>query len=232
MPIKRIPNRKARALSSEQKVAFALLLFLGIGGVFLGFRSFGVNIRRPFDLQVARYLKGEKFLTSSQREQKELEASKTRDVDGDGLMDYDELYVYKTSPYLTDSDSDGFDDKTEIFSGNDPTCPKDTDCDQEVDAAPSGDAVSGLVKAFGDSSAILSTGQFDFENPQDVENFFKQATMDEIRNALLKAGVPKEQLDQITDEELTQFFNSTLEDASKQGAFDHLVKEKESETSP
>lgn len=227
MPIKRVRHREARALSSEQKVAFALLLFLGLGGIFFGFRSFGTNIRRPFDLQIATYLKGEKFLTSSQREQQELEASKTRDTDGDGLMDYDELYVYKTSPYLTDSDSDGFDDKTEIFSGNDPTCPKETDCDVQAEAVSTDTGVSSLVEAFGSSSAILSSGQLNFEKPEDVKAFFQQATISEIRNALLQAGVPQEQLDQISDEQLTEFFNSTLEDAADQGAFDDLVKQNE-----
>ncbi len=224
MAIKRVRHREARALSSEQKVAFALLLFLGIGGIFFGFRSFGSNIRRPFDLQVARYLKGEKFLTSSQKEQQELEASKTRDVDGDGLTDYDELYVYKTSPYLTDSDSDGFDDKTEVFSGNDPTCPKENDCGDQAEISGDQNEVSSLVEAFGSSASILQSGQIDFEKPEDVENFFRQATLEEIRNALKQAGVSQEQLDQITDEELMEFFNSTLNEAANEGAFDVLVK--------
>jgi hypothetical protein len=231
MAIKRVRTAKPRPLSAEQKVAFAILLFLGLGGVILGFRSFGTIIRRPFDLQIAKYLKGEKFLTSSQREAQELEASKTRDVDGDGLMDYDELYVYKTSPYITDSDSDGFDDKTEVFSGNDPTCPKDTDCRAAAqgETATSDEVLPGLANAFGNTASILASGKVDFKNPEDVKAFFQRATIVEIRKALLQAGVSKEQLDQINDETLMQFFNSTLDDASNQGAFDALVKKEESD---
>lgn len=227
MPIKRVPRQTPRTLTVEQKVAFVLLLFLGLGGAYFGFRSFRSTISRPFDLQIARYLKGDKFTTSSQREQQELEASKTRDTDGDGVTDYDELNIYKTSPYLTDSDSDGFDDKTEIFSGNDPTCPKDTECKAEDEVATDTSEIPELVEAFGNASSILSAGEFDFNSPEDVEAFFKQATLDEIRNALLKAGVPQDELDQISDEALEEFFNSTLADASKKGAFDALVKESE-----
>lgn len=224
MPIKRIPRAERRELSLEQKVAFVLLLFLAIGGVFLGFRSFGVNIRRPFDLQIANYLSGDTFVPTSTREQQELEASKSRDTDGDELTDYDELSVYKTSPYLTDSDSDGFDDKTEVFSGNDPTCPKEKDCSVVTEeVVPEDTSMTGLIEAFGNSASILASGEFDFENPEDVENFFKQATLQEIRNALIQAGVPKEDLDQISDEELSAFFNSTLQQASEQGVFDPLV---------
>ncbi len=230
MAIKRVRTREPRPLSTEQKVAFAILLFLGLGGVVLGFRSFGTTINRPFDLQIAKYLKGEKFLTSSQRDAQELEASKTRDIDGDGLMDYDELYVYKTSPYITDSDSDGFDDKMEVFSGNDPNCPKDTDCRQSTgnETATSDKVLPGLANAFGNTASILASGKVDFNSPEDVKAFFQKATIGEIRNALLQAGVPKDQLDQIDDEMLMQFFNSTLDDASSQGAFDALVKKEES----
>lgn len=224
MSIKRVKTREPRPLSTEQKVAFAILCFLGLGGVILGFRSFGVTINRPFDLQIAKYLKGEKFLTSSQREAQEMEASKTRDIDGDGLVDYDELYVYKTSPYITDSDSDGFDDKTEVLSGNDPTCAKDQDCKETSEIAGADDVLPGLVNAFSDTASILASGKVDFNTPEDVKEFFKQATIEEIRNALLQAGVPKEQLDQIDDETLTKFFNSTLDEASEKGAFDSLLK--------
>jgi len=228
MPIKRVATREPRALTLEQKVAFGLLLFLGFGGILLGFRSFGVNINRPFDLQIANYLSGEKFTTSSEREAKELEASKTRDTDQDGLTDYDELSVYKTSPYLADSDSDTFDDKTEIFSNNDPNCPKDSTCEELTgdDAVSEKDAVSGLVGAFGDAASILSSSDVDFQNPEDLKKFFQQATIEEIRSALLKSGVSQEELDKIDDETLMKFFTDTLNDASQKGAFDAPVEEK------
>ena len=105
-----------KPLSAEQKVAFVLLMFFGIGGLVLGFRSFGANIRRPFLEQLAGIQSG--YLTLEAREEQEVAEAKTRDSDGDGLSDYDEQQVYKTSAFLKDTDSDGIDDATEIFSGD------------------------------------------------------------------------------------------------------------------
>lgn len=39
-----------------------------------------------------------------------------RDSDGDGLVDFDEVYRFKTDPKRADSDGDGIPDKTEIWS--------------------------------------------------------------------------------------------------------------------
>ncbi len=39
-----------------------------------------------------------------------------RDSDGDGLVDFDEIYRFKTDPERADSDGDGIPDKTEIWS--------------------------------------------------------------------------------------------------------------------
>ena len=39
-----------------------------------------------------------------------------RDSDGDGLMDFDEIYRFHTDPYNSDSDGDGITDKVEIHS--------------------------------------------------------------------------------------------------------------------
>ena len=60
--------------------------------------------------------------------QDDLAALQTKDTDSDSLSDYDELYIYNTSPYLKDTDSDSYDDKTEVTSGNDPNCPSGQTC--------------------------------------------------------------------------------------------------------
>ncbi len=43
-----------------------------------------------------------------------------QDTDGDGLSDYDEIYVYGTDPYDMDTDNDSFDDGFEVAYGSDP----------------------------------------------------------------------------------------------------------------
>lgn len=51
-----------------------------------------------------------------------------RDSDQDKISDYDELYVYDTSPYLEDTDSDGKNDYDEIKQGTDPKCLLGSQC--------------------------------------------------------------------------------------------------------
>jgi hypothetical protein len=43
-----------------------------------------------------------------------------RDSDRDGISDYDEERLYKTDPYVADSDQDGYTDGAEVLSGYDP----------------------------------------------------------------------------------------------------------------
>ncbi len=43
------------------------------------------------------------------------------DSDNDGVTDYDEVNIYSTNPYTSDSDGDGYSDGSEIMSGYDPT---------------------------------------------------------------------------------------------------------------
>ncbi|NQV89064.1 MAG: hypothetical protein HQ488_01960 [Parcubacteria group bacterium] len=226
MPTQRVKHRPPATLSAEQKVAFAILMFLGFGGVVLGFFSFGANLDRPIQKQIAEMYTGQEFLTSSDREARELEESKSKDTDGDGLVDYDELYVYKTSPYLSDSDSDGFDDKSEVFSGNNPNCPTGTDCFTTSGASENVDGqtgvAAGLIGGLGEDS-ILAAGAVKFDSQADVENFFKQATIEQIRSALVDSGMSEVELSEIDDETLQEFFYTVVDDANDSGAFEELI---------
>lgn len=61
-----------------------------------------------------------------------------RDSDGDEVNDYDELYVYETSPLKPDTDDDGLNDYDEIFEyGTDPLV-----ADSDEDGLSDGDEVN------------------------------------------------------------------------------------------
>lgn len=113
----------------REKIVLIILIFLGFGTLILGFLEIKKNLKEPFIVTST----GETS-TLSLKEREELEKLeslmelKNKDSDQDNLSDYDELYLFNTSPYLEDSDSDGFRDKEEIDSGNDPNCPKGKSC--------------------------------------------------------------------------------------------------------
>lgn len=219
-----LPN----GLSTEQKTAAVLLLFLGLGGIIVGFLSFGAALRRPFDVQLANAPKG--FLLDSQKQSAEIEAMKTRDTDGDGLTDYDEVYVYKTSPYLKDTDSDGIDDKTEILAGTDPNCPEGKTCVAESPMSATAVAPTALPSLVpptptgGVSPDVASNSTLaqaavngKFASQADVVAYLKSLGAPQARQLLLQAGLTKDKLDPLTDAQVLQLFGQIVDKAAAAG---------------
>ena len=112
-------------------------------------------------------------------------ALQQQDSDSDGLTDYDELYLYGTSPYLTDTDSDGYSDKMEVDSGNNPNCAPDTTCGP-VFIAPTAT-----------ESSIGGT-----------------PTAEDIRALLRQAGVSDDEIAKYDDIKLLQIYNEVAGEVS------------------
>lgn len=217
-------KQKGQELTNEQKIAFVLLVFLGIGGLVFGSMSFGAMIRRPFELQLAAASNAQPYLTLTQKEEKQKEDQKTMDTDSDGLSDYDELYVFRTSPYVADTDSDGLSDSSEVYGGQNPNCPEGKTCSgTSGDTAGANDSASDLVNSISATPFGNDLAQYDFQSEADVEAFVKSITIDQIRSALTQAGVPADRLESITDAELKQLFSQTLSEASASGELSALI---------
>ena len=124
------------------------------------------------------------------------EELKQLDTDEDGLSDFDEVYVYKTSAYLQDSDSDGVSDFEEIYNGEDPNCPLGQVCFVGVDKYASNNS--------SDNSDIDTNTK---------NSFLYQLSSTQIRALLVQGGAMSEsEIDLFSDEEIMDIYYKFLED--------------------
>ena len=186
------------ALRIEDRLTTIALVVIGGLTLLLGVFNIRQTIKATFFGEL-----GASDVTLNQAEQNQLNNLRFKDTDSDGVTDYDELYVYNTSPYLADSDSDGTDDNTEIAAGTDPNC-NGADCMQirtgnqtvSTNTAPSGTVNTSSTT----NTAVAGTAG--------------TPTTAEIRQTLLNAGVAQEMLDQIDDATLLQLYQETLTETS------------------
>lgn len=150
---------------------------------------------RAFYERVSDLQNQDNLLSSESDEAQNLAEAENRDTDNDGLNDAHELTIYNTSPYLSDSDSDGIDDKTEIESGQNPNCPEGTACSEERTGENGDGATVAGEEAFSDfnTSEVLGIDL----NSDDID-------VDQVRQALKDQGVPADQVDALSDEELLE----------------------------
>ncbi len=111
-------------------VPYAVSFFI-VAGIIVtaAFFSFRNNLTSSFKPVVAEYEKSvQDAILAQQAEAEKTLKEMTADDDLDGISNYEETNVHNTSPYLSDSDSDGLSDKYEIDTGTDPLCPSGQEC--------------------------------------------------------------------------------------------------------
>ncbi len=184
------------------------------------------QLRTPFMVPKSLLKNSQAFFAQQQEEANKLEAMKTKDTDRDGLSDYAETYLYNTSPYLSDSDSDGIADSLEIAQGTDPNCPKGKSCvqplDQQVATGRSSSTLFGELGAVpqvpqaaaevlvGASSSSISGVQAFVANPPAPSSM----TPDQIRSYLVASGLVREdQISSLPDEQLIQVYEAAYQEA-------------------
>lgn len=203
----------------EQKVGLLIFSVVGVGGLILSIVFMAQSLRAPFEVDYD----GELFVSGSERQAQEIERQRTSDTDGDGINDYDELNVYRTSPYLQDSDSDGFDDGQEIKSGNDPNCPTGENCGRAVDRGVNSPLIASDLS---DELPFEEAGLGDvIQDASDVEALLGQLTNEDIRGALLQQGIDQETIDSLSDDELRELFNTALAELSASGAITEILEQ-------
>ena len=180
-------------LPQRHRAGAWVVLLMGIVGLGIGVIQWRGSFKTAFATPGT-----ERFRTPAQVEEERVEAMKTKDTDADGLNDHEESYVYQTSPYLADSDSDGEDDRTELAAGEDPNCPKGKDC--------------GAFYGVMDASAT-STGAGLEEQEQVIFEQLMNPTPDQIRQMLLQSGLDPAEIEGIDDATLLELYHQSLAEA-------------------
>ncbi|MBU1132400.1 hypothetical protein KKC32_04110 [Patescibacteria group bacterium] len=178
------------ALKRNQKVALIFIGFIGLSIIALGFIQITRALSIPFPL-----IGGKTTDTQANSQQTTDPADedpavlKGKDTDSDQINDFDEMYVYETSPYLADSDSDGISDFDEISKGEDPNCPLGQECFRS------------------------STGEAAAEQSSTAEVNVDNISPAQLREILVSSGnFTREQVDAIDDATILEAYKQTLKD--------------------
>lgn len=196
--------------SKTRKLVIFIFTVVGVFLLFLSFRQLKNNIYNPFSFAK----QPSENLSAAEADVLSSYVLQTTDTDGDELSDYDELYVYGTSPFLADTDSDGVSDYSEVMGGADPLCAEGQDCyglsDPSFVVSPDLSGNTGL-----NTEEASST---EAENLAVVEDIISgQADPAFLRNLLLTNGFSEEDLNQISDEDLqAAYFEVVSEQLSAQ----------------
>lgn len=195
--------------SREQKAALSIVISFGSLALIFGSFYLWKHIASPFAITYS----GPRFLTGDEKEAEEARKAKQSDTDKDGVNDYDELYVYKSSPYLSDSDSDGLSDLSEITSGEDPNCATGAACETVVkEESDIEDTFLGdVADTYRDSADGAPTAEVQATQAiQAIQNM----TPDQMRQLLLEAGANQEAVAALSDEQLKAYFTAALQTAT------------------
>ncbi|KKP59351.1 MAG: Ig domain protein, group 2 domain protein [Candidatus Magasanikbacteria bacterium GW2011_GWC2_34_16] len=184
-------------ITKEQKIGFILLLFFAIFAVGLGILQIRNTMYAPFALN-------NKVPDNLSEEVNTIDALRFRDTDQDGLTDFDELYVYTTSPYLADTDSDGLTDKQEIDKGTNPVCGEGKDC--EALAVAETELMNKT--ASGTPAIDLTMGVQIDAGTIDIMQVLQDPK--QVRELLISSGVDATLLEKISDADLMKMVSETM----------------------
>lgn len=214
-----------KPLNIGQKILAAILVLSAIIVFIFGIWQFKTTIQSPFKREAGS---NKKTSSDESKEESSIIEMQNKDTDGDGLSDYEEFYIYKTSPYLADSDSDNIGDKKEIDAGGDPNCGDGQNC---AIVNPQEQATEQKNTSNSDSKASnnSATDILNFSTPDNsldltpnlsgmqdsAADLFGDLSVAEIRALLKENGLPSEILDQLSDEQLLEAYKTTLENMNE-----------------
>ncbi|MFH1171872.1 MAG: hypothetical protein V1778_05045 [bacterium] len=196
------PNDRHDQPMGERRL-FVVLCVFGVAALFFGFFQIVNSIRGPF-----AFPKNANETTLSETGST-ISSLKKKDTDNDGLSDFDELYVYHTSPYLADSDSDSSSDQQEVFGGTDPNCPQGQNCSALAGVNVSGtnenvnEDTNSTLPLEGNTNAASAETNASTTLPSGL-------SIDDLRLALKNAGAPETTINGMSDAELLDLYQQVV----------------------
>jgi len=193
----------------NRQAAVIVMSLVSLVVIVFGLWQIRTAVFSPFVLDEAKLAK----VADNEKALKDLPDLSAIDTDGDGISDYDELYVYGTSPYLEDTDGDGISDYDEIFVYNtDPLCPEGKICSTQDSFAVEIKTDSLLPPL---NSSLTETNLSEdnlsgFSEGDLLKTLAEGMDASTLRGMLLNGGVAKDILDQISDEELLLNYQEAL----------------------
>lgn len=211
-------------LTKSQKIATAILAFFAFIIIIFWFSQFQRSLSSPFqhqgNSQAVNRSVGGNTCTGPNCPANEETRLKAQDTDQDGLTDYDETYLYQTSPYLEDTDSDGVWDKEEIDGGQDPNCPIGRDCSAGsalgADNIQPQNTLDDTINDAKNTGSLLDNLRSGSNSVNDISQDDLNALLGDdfdastLRQLLLANGMQKELLDQISDQDLMSSFMEVI----------------------
>jgi len=172
------------------RIIFGFLVVLTVVGLVFSVSHWFNALKLPFaqTTDLKELLNLNTGLSVKNSEAQNLLDMQNKDTDLDGLSDYEEFYLYKTSPYLPDTDSDGYSDFEEVKNNQDPNCPSGQDCGNSFSPSTT-------------SADVLS-------------NLPTNLSADQLRAMLVQGGMTAEQANAIDDATLQQLYQETLNDGT------------------
>jgi hypothetical protein len=198
-------ERSKKKLTHEERVAFGFIIACAVGAVIFGGLSFASNVRKPFLISYT----GPRYTTSEEKESEETALQRLSDTDEDGISDYDELYIFFTSPYIADSDSDGRSDGTEIAEGGDPSCALGKTCISSETIQSS--SMSGFLAQEPQAAEGEETEAPTLEQ---AVGTLQQLSIGEVREFLTASGVDPTELAALSDEQVMEMYLQALSQAA------------------
>jgi hypothetical protein len=198
-----------QGLPKPQKNAVLALAALAVFIVVFWAWQMQSHIKAPFDY-------GKTTETDGTAEEEYNKLLKNADTDKDGLSDYDEIYTYKTSPYLEDTDSDGLSDKKEIDNGTNPVCPEGKDCAAAIDTSAA--TVLNTGSASSEANTVITLGSSTVSEAALQNILDGKGDAATLRQFLLSGGASQEELNLISDEDLLKSNQETLESQNANAA--------------